>query len=933
MHERRWLAAVPGWLKVILLALIAAVALGIDWSREAPAAQGIGSYYERGLTAYREGRFEDAINELGRAAALKPDDVGVQTLLGWSYWRLADISRARFHFARALDADPSAVDAQTGLAFASLAENDLATARPLLEKVARLTPDNRDVFTNLAIAYVREGRNRDAARVYREMLARDAGDDAARRQLFALYGFPRNHDDRASDVEPAPRPAQLEQWFRTRGNYLEALDGGAWRPVYLAGANLGPARPGEFPSTMSRDYEVYAEWLQQFAGMHANTVRVYTILPPAFYQALAAHNRSAAQPIWLIQEIWVHDEAQDLYDPELEREFVDTLKFTIDLLHGRGDVPFRSGAQFGLYTADVSRWVIGLAVGREIEPHLALRTNAHHRDVTSHQGRFVMLERGTPTEAWFARMCDLAAQYELDTYNAQRPITVVNWPPLDPLTHPTEASFAEEVAIRQRRGERVSLDAFDLPEFPNDSDVVSVDVTKFRAAKSFSGGLFALYHVYQHWPDFMFHEERFASARDEAGVNRYLGYLRALKEAHRDMPLVIGEYGLATSVGAAHLHPDGWHNGGFTEQGQAELLARLTRNQHDAGAAGSLIFAWKDEWWKRVADHFTSDFEIPRDRDPLWFNALDPEEAFGVVGYKPAFPVPLLRGRHDDWVRAVTIAESPDPAGQWRAVRAMTDYAYLYLRLDVRSIDWTRHNVWIALNTLPGRAGTRTLPGLGLRLEEGANFLVQLAGPGTARVLVADNYTPNHRVAAAGFGGQPRILRKFDQTIALTESAPFVEIVTEANQPRFSRSGQLFPAREYIRGALVHGTADRDNPAFTDHASWRIDPAAAMIELRIPWSLLLVTDPSSRQVYAGTSRDGQPRATQTPGVAVAVLLVSAGAGEHRELIASLPAPDGSVIKGAPAFAWQGWETVDVRPYFKRAYASMASLFENLTRRR
>src|SRR5213078_4450172 len=97
------------------------------------------------------------------------------------------------------------------------------------------------------------------------------------------------------------------QYFRTHGELLQANVGGAWRDEYLVGVNLGPARPGEFPSTASRDFATYAEWLQQIAALHSNTVRIYTILPPAFYQALRAYNERATQPLWLIQEVWIGD--------------------------------------------------------------------------------------------------------------------------------------------------------------------------------------------------------------------------------------------------------------------------------------------------------------------------------------------------------------------------------------------------------------------------------------------------------------------------------------------------------------------------------------------------------------------------------------------------------------------------------------------------
>jgi tetratricopeptide (TPR) repeat protein len=933
MPNRRLVRALVAWRYPILILLLAAGALVASRLRgEVEPPRDLGTYYEQGLEAYRAGDFQRALERLGRGYALDEGDVGINTLLGWSHWRLADVKRARFHFERALERDRSSVDAQTGLAYSSLAQDDLATALPLLVRLSAAAPADHELAVSLANAYVRSGSNRQAAATYRTMLARDSSDQVARRELLALYGFPEYQDDLPLDLATRPRPARFEQWFRARGDYLQAFDGSAWRDVYLAGVNLGPARPGEFPSTVSREFAPYEQWLREMAVMNVNTVRVYTILPPAFYRALEAHNRKSHVPLWLVQEVWINDDAQDLYDERIEREFTSDLERVIDVLHGQGDVPFRPGAQHGIYTADVSRWVIGLAVGREVEAHLALRTNARHPDETSHAGRYVSLERGSPAEAWFARMCDRAADYELTRYNTQRPLTVVNWPPLDPLSHVSESSFLEEIGLRQAHGEPVSADTFELPDFPNDSDAVSLDVTKFRAAPGFDAGLFALYHVYQHWPDFLFKEPAFARASDAQGPNRHLGYLRELKRVHRNMPLVVGEYGLATSLGIAHVHPDGWHNGGFTERAQADLLVRFTDNQRGAGAAGSIVFAWKDEWWKRVADHFTSPFEVPRDRDPYWFNVLDPEEAFGLIGYEPEFVVPRLRGRREDWERAEPLGARPGEGGALRGVSAMVDYAYLHLRIDLApgAIDWRERSLWIALNTLPGESGSRTLPAVSLRAEPGVNFLVQLDGPEAARLLVAENYWPLHRVPVAGTNGETRIDRRTAFTPGIGEAAPFVEMITEANQRRFGRDGVFHPAQDVNRSPLLHGTADRDSREYSDHALWRADPAAGLIELRIPWGLILVTDPSSRAVFAGTDGQGAPTARETSGVSVAVLLVSAGESPDRRIIASLPRATATGFESAPpVFAWRPWDEVRARPYFKRSYEALSAVFSRI----
>jgi len=89
------------------------------------------------------------------------------------------------------------------------------------------------------------------------------------------------------------------------------------------------------------------------------SIRLYTTLPPAFYQALKAHNETAQTPIWLIQEIWLLDEAENLYEPLIESDFQREIRYTIDMLHGRADIPTGGTSLWNLY-ADVSRWVIAL---------------------------------------------------------------------------------------------------------------------------------------------------------------------------------------------------------------------------------------------------------------------------------------------------------------------------------------------------------------------------------------------------------------------------------------------------------------------------------------------------------------------------------------------------------------------------------------------
>ena len=923
------------WFVPVLLLLCVAAAIWWFWI----VPRQVEKYYSQGVEEYRAGDYRGAVRSLERAYELDSRAVRVNILLGWSHWRLGHAEQAEFHFARAHRLDPAAEEAGLGLAYASLAVGKVSIALPLFEELAGKHPDDKEIQLSLGEAYVKSGQNLRAARHYRDMLDRDRDPDAER-EFLALYGYQEYVPTRPLTFPASPRPQQTRIYFRTHGTNFQAFDGETWKDIYVVGVNIGPARPGEFPSSASRDFWTYMKWFMQIGHMNANTVRVYTVLPPAFYQALKAYNESVASPLYLIQEVWIPDDAEDLYASAVEQEVRQETLNTIDLLHGQADLVYRKGHNYGIYTADVSRYVLALAVGREIDPRVVQITNSQNAGQTSYQGRDISLPKGNPTEAWLARMCDVAARYELEKYNTERPLTIVNWPPLDPLTHPTEATYREELEIRKKLGESITEV---VPRFMNDADVVSVDIKNFKPEGEFTAGLFALYHIYQHWPDFLLTEPSYAQAQDAEGPNRYLGYLRELKKAYPDMPLFVGEYGLSTSMAAAHLQPQGWNNGGLTEQQQADLLVRFTRNIRDAGYAGGLVFEWQDEWFKHVHDAYTADFEQPWDRNPLWLNELDPEKCFGIVGYEPSYPVPLLRGEPADWQnakplyssRAGQVDSSGSPA-QVRAVYAMSDFAFLYLFLDVEkdSLDWTKWNYWIALNTLPGQSGSRQLPEIGARIGSGANFLIKLSGPTSSSILIAEDYNPNGRMPLPGRPDQTRVLRKQGMEVELAESSPFEEIVTEANAPRYARDGRVFPALNYSRSPLPYGSADRTRPDFSSRALWHADADRGMIELRIPWGLLFVMDPSNLQVFGGTDSKWVPLPKPTKGISAAVFALrvpETGTMGPAALSSSLPPVRNGEVTEAPAiYSWERWDKVEYKPYLKKSYSALQSVFREMT---
>ena len=907
-----------------------------------PKNASVESLYDEALSAYRRGDYEISIARLRSAVEIEPQSAHLRVLLGWSYHRTGRVGSAEESFRGALALEPGLEEGRLGLAYAAIAGNKYEAALPILRELAPKQPTNEELQLALGEAYFRTGDNRGAGRVYRDLVKRQVAVSTARERLEWLYG---SREGGTGEVELAPivRRGSVAVNFRARGDYFEVLGEAGWKRTYLKGVNLGPARPGEFPSMPPADTGTYLEWLSRIAGMSANMVRVYTILPPAFYQALDMHNKRSPDKIWLLQEVWLREreDTRNLYDHSWSEEFRNEIRNVVDLIHGRADIPYRRGHAAGIYTADVSRYVFAIGLGRELEPSVALVTNAANPTRNRYPGEYVHVESGNPSEIWFAEMADLAIRYETGKYAGQRPLAVVNWPPLDPMRHVTEANFAEEVRIRRQRGEPVD-DA--VPEFVNDADAVSLDVMKFRPTPAFLAGLFAAYHVYSHWPDFLFNDPEYPKAKDHEGPNRYYGYLLDLKRHHAGIPLLIAEYGLATSWGVAHVHPEGWDNGGFSEKRQAEVLTRMTRNIRDAGCAGGLVFEWQDEWWKRVSDDFTRPFALPVERTPLWLNMLDPEQHFGILGYRSPGPVPLLRGEPEDWGKGTLLASSDDrgklPVGAPKRIHAYSDPAFLYLRLDVEKgnagekvFDWNASQYWIALNTFPGRAGSRKIPDLPLSMETGANFLIRLSGPDAGRILIAENYDPNRRVESTAVPWK-HIERKPGMKISLEDRSPFGEMVIEANQLRYGRDGSVFPPVFHGRSVLHHGTADPSSDRYSSKASWHADASRGMIEARIPWGLLYFTDPSSLQVAAGTDGHGVPHTAATEGVAVTAIRVGIMPQKGfflRDPADSLPVARRGAIRAGdiPVYSWRKWDVVRYESYRKAAYFSLQRIFREM----
>ena len=833
----------------------------------------------------------------------------------WRAYRSDSLALAVTQFLMAHRLCPGNLDADIGLGFAMLRSNRPSLADSIFQRVLGRADGNSDAW---------EGRARTALRLGDSTAALEAGRKALSLAPSKNADLRRLLDQLAPEWERVaapsrPRPTSLQLVSRTRGQQFEISRPSGWEPFYVQGVNLGVALPGRYPSEFPTDSARYAGWLDTLASLHANAIRVYTILPPAFYRALRGWNTTHPErSLWLIHGVWTElPPHQDFENAVWKGGFRAEMRRVVDVVHGTATIAPVQGHAAGRYDADVSPWTLAYIIGREWEP-FAIRAFDAGRPRGSYGGRFLEIRSGSAMDLWMAAQCDYMLAYEADRYNALRPIAYTNWPTLDPVTHPTEATSKEEAQWRRKSGRRAESKRLEY-----ENDAIGLDANLIEPTTANPAGWFAAYHAYPYYPDFIMLDPRYRAARSAEGVSSYFGYLQELIRHHRGMPTLIAEYGVPSSRGIAHLEPRGWHHGGHDEQRMAAVDARLTREIQAAGAAGGVIFAWLDEWFKK--NWIVVEYEIPADNTRRWHNVMNAEQNYGIMALPAGDPSsnPRLGGDPRLWraLRSVEVSADSLQDGP-RRMRMGSDESYYYIGIDLPSggFDWGSKGIRIVLDTYLPHVGQHRLEGLGIQSEIGFEFLVDLESPESAYLSVIPEY--NRYLWMDTVTGDDR--GRFSRRPVITRDrrdGRFEHLHVITNRARFGRDGSFFPARGYDRGRMRFGTETQST-----NSDWYLDSQAGLLQIRIPWDLLNVTDPSTRTLLFDKQTTGGFGTVLAEDWHGGVVVYAKGA--EPKVHGALPEITEGVWRehSFTAWRWNGWTEPRYHSRLKPVFDSLKALW-------
>ena len=619
---------------------------------------------------------------------------------------------------------------------------------------------------------------------------------------------------------------EVRTFTSTQGREILVDTGDGMEPFEIRGVDLGVGIPGHFSTEFAIDKETYLRWFGLIQEMGANTIRVYTILQPDFYEAVYEYNKENPEPLYVLHGVWVNDYVQnshvDAYDDSFRKTLIQDCRTLVDVIHGRKKIRlgYQASGASGVYTKDISEWVLGYILGVEWEDVTVAYTDHMKPENNSYQGNYMYTsEQATPFEAMLAETGDNIIRYESGKYNEQRLLAFSNWPATDPLDYPEEV-------------ERLFMKC------------AKVDVEHILTTDRYKSGQFASYHVYSYYPDYLAHYDTWKGELPfaeeyrlkDGEYNTYGIYLEMLSR-HHEMPVVISEFGTPTSRGRAQLDFFTARSQGYmSEQEQGEALVESYEDIRKAGCAGCVIFSWQDEWFKRTWNTMAN---IDLTKTAYWSDFQTNEQFFGLMAFDPG--------------EKTSVCYTDGDVGEWTQDDLLTDNGnirlymkydekFLYFRVHKDNYDAETETIYIPVDVTPN-SGSYYADGEDVKFDRKADFLLVLNGRENSRVLVQERYEAFRVIFAEDYG----------------EENPYFEI-PDKDSPVFKKIylalqlgmvNALYEedkmSEKFETGRLTFGNGNPSDEDYNSVSDFYIN--ADDIEIRLPWQLFNFSNPAQQQIH------------------------------------------------------------------------------------
>ena len=651
--------------------------------------------------------------------------------------------------------------------------------------------------------------------------------------LYLMWDFSYYRMGWYIDLHPGQDAATF---VKTQDRAIYMNRGNGYEPFEIKGVNLGSGEPGEWATDFDIDKETYKRWFEYIKEMGANTIRVYTIQDDTFYNAFYEYNKDNPDPLYLIHGVWINDYVQnshrDAYAKEFYDTFLDDSKTMLDVIHGNKKLSLGrvASAGHGIYKKDISPWVIGYILGVEWDDITVAYTDDTYAGMSGYDafhGEYMYTnDEASPFEVLLAKVGDKVIEYESKRYKTQKLVAFSNWPTTDPFEYPE--------AVK-----RLYMKC------------AYIDVENIKTTDKFLSGQFASYHVYPYYPDYLHWTDEWQSLgitdkskfyNEKGQLNTYKAYLSLLTK-HHSLPVVISEFGVSTGRGMAHRDLNtGRNQGNMSEGEQGQALVDCYNDIMSVGCAGSCIFSWQDEWFKRT---WNTMYAVDLTRNPYWSDYQTNEQYFGLLSFDPGKEksVCYVDGDISEWKDSDLVSRNGD-----MAVSVKYDEKFMYFLIKKKGLDFEQDTVYLPIDTTP-KTGSSYCKNFDLKFDRGADFLIVINGRDNSRIMVQEPYEALRSTYSQNVAGFDTYLK---DNLPDPHAPGFVNIdmileiftLPDEEQEKFNLD---FGDATFETGKLKYGNANPQSPDFDSLADFKAN--GDYIEVKLPWQLMNFADPSRMSIH------------------------------------------------------------------------------------
>lgn len=617
------------------------------------------------------------------------------------------------------------------------------------------------------------------------------------------------------DLDP---DAPVTTFMTTDEDTIYMTKDGKTEPFEIRGVNMGVGIPGEWATDFAIDKETYLRWFAQIQEMGANTIRVYTILHNDFYDAFYEYNQDREDPLYLIHGVWINDYVQnshrDAYDDDFRETFLEDCRTVVDILHGKKTLNLGYGIGSGSYRSDVSPWVIGYILGVEWEDVTVVYTDHKYPERNQYNGTYMYTTaEATPFEAMLCEVGDKIIEYESNRYKQQRLVAFSNWPTTDPFDYPEDIT-------------RYFMKC------------AKVDVEHIATTDAFLSGHFASYHVYPYYPDYLNYVADKSSfpLTEDGEINTYLEYLTRLT-AHHSIPVVISEYGVSTGRGMAQRdYNTGRNQGNMSEDEQGEALIECYEDIMAAGCAGSCVFTWQDEWFKRT---WNTMHAVDLNNTPYWSDYQTNEQYFGLLSFDPGEEESIcyVDGDISEWKEEDLVAEYKD-----MSLSMKYDEKFIYFLIRKEDFSPEEDVLYLAIDITP-KTGSTYCENFDISFARASDFVMIIDGKENSRLMVQERYETMRAIYLHETENQDAYINEVAKDTPVFKN---ILLMLQTATPLLTGNWEA-SAETYETGIFTYGNANPEAKEFNSLADFIF--AGDYIELKLPWQLLNFSNPSEMMVH------------------------------------------------------------------------------------